>query len=68
MTSIKVTDEQCEELRRLYLAEAGVDLTLDEAREMFSRTLFLLERFAAWVARERAAGRQFPLDEPPPVP
>ena len=64
---MRVTDDECEELRRLYLDHKGVKLTQDEAREMLSRLLFLFERFSAWLVRERAAGRVFPLDEPAPV-
>jgi hypothetical protein len=63
---MKITDEDCEKLRRLYLEHEEVELTLDEAREMMSRLLLLFERFAAWVAKEKAAGREFPLDERPP--
>ena len=65
---MRVTDDECEELRRLYLDHKGVKLTQDEAREMLSRRLFLFERFSAWIAKERAAGREFPLDEPPRAP
>ena len=65
---MRVTDEQCEELRRLYLEEQGRELTLDEAREMLSRMLFLVERFSAWLAKEKAAGRLFPIDGHPPAP
>jgi hypothetical protein len=65
---MRVADDECEELRRLYLEHEGVALTLDEAREMLSRLLFLFERFAAWIAKEKAAGQVFPLDEHPPVP
>ncbi len=64
---MRVTDEQCEELKRLYLEEEGVSLTLDEAREMLSRIAVLVERFAAWVVREKAKGRVFPIDERPPA-
>ena len=62
-----ITDDDCEKLRRLYLEHEGVELSLDEAREMMSRLLLLFEHFAAWIAREKAVGRKFPLDEPPPA-
>lgn len=65
---MKVTDEQCEELRRLYREEEGIELTQDEAREMLARMLFLVERFAAWVATKKVAGRVFPFDRPPRAP
>jgi hypothetical protein len=65
---MKVTDKECEEFRYLYLQHEGMELSLGEAREMLSRLLFMFERFAAWIAKEKAAGREFPLDEPPPAP
>jgi len=64
---MKITDEDCEELRRLYLEHEGIELSQDEAREMLSRLLFLFERFGAWLSNVAATGRTFPLDEPPPV-
>jgi hypothetical protein len=63
-----ITDEECEELKRLYLEHESVELTLDEAREILSRLLFLVERFAEWVSKEKAAGRVFQTDERPPGP
>ncbi len=63
---MQVTDEECEEFRRLYLAHEGVELTLDETREMLSKLLVLVEWFAVWVAKEKAAGRVFQVDEHPP--
>lgn len=65
---MRITDEECEELRRLYLEHEGVKLTLDEAREMLARLLELFQRFAAWIAKEKAAGRVFEIDELPPAP
>ena len=65
---MQITDSECEELRRICLEHDGIDLTVDEAREIFSRMTFLVERFSAWLAKQRAAGREFPLDGPPPFP
>jgi hypothetical protein len=65
---MRVTDEDAESFRQLYLAHQGEALSLDDAREMLARLLFLYERFAAWVAKEEAAGRSFEIDEPSPVP
>ena len=65
---MRVTDNQCEELKRLYLQHEGVELTLDDAREMLSRLLILVERFAEWVAKEKAMGRVFERGSCPPGP
>ncbi len=54
---MQITDEECAEFVRLCREEAGVELTIDEARDAFARLLLLFETFAAWVAREREAGR-----------
>lgn len=58
---MRITDDDCEKLRRLHLEHEGAELSVDEAREVLSRLLLLFERFAAWIAKERAAGRDFPL-------
>ena len=50
---MKITDEQCEELRQLCRQDHGRELSVDEAREMLSRMLFLVERFSAWLAKEK---------------
>lgn len=65
---MRIADDECEELRRRYLEHEGVELSLDEAREMLLRLSVLVERFAAWVVREQAAGRSFETDSPPPKP
>ena len=67
-TRLAVRAEDCEEFRRLYLEHERLSLTPDEAREMISRLCFLFERFAAWIAKEKAAGRVFQPDEPPHAP
>lgn len=56
---MQITDEQCENLRQLYLQHEGVALPLEDAREMLSRLLVLVERFSVWAAKEREAGREF---------
>ncbi len=65
--NMDITDDDCELFRRLYLEHEGEELSLDQARELLSDLLLLFERFAAWIAKEEAAGRVFPLDEPPPA-
>jgi len=61
---MQIRDEDCEELRRICLQYEETDLTVDEAREVLSRLCFLLERFAGWIAKEKAAGRSFAIDTP----
>ncbi len=63
--STEVTDTDVDEFKQLYLEHEGVELTPDKVREMLSRMLVLVERFAVWVAKERAAGRVFQIDERP---
>lgn len=63
--AMQVTIEQCEELRQLYLEHEGVALSLDDAREILSRMLVLVERFSVWAAKEAEAGRVFELPERP---
>src|SRR4051794_31343097 len=57
MTTMRITDDECDVFRQLYLQNEGNPLTTDEAREMLSRLSFLFDRFAAWLAKEKAAGR-----------
>jgi hypothetical protein len=64
---MRLTNEEVEEFRQLYLSNEYVKLTSDEARDMLSRVGFLFERFTQWVAKEEAAGRVFDYDETPPV-
>ena len=66
--NMDITDDDCELLRRLYLEHEGEELSLDQARELLSDLLLLFERFAAWIAKEEAAGRVFQFDEPPLAP
>jgi hypothetical protein len=61
---MRMTDGDCDEFRRSYLLHEGVELTRDEVREVFSRLSFLFERFAAWVAKEKAGGRNFESEIP----
>ena len=67
-TIMKVTEEEVLEFRKLYLDHESVLLSDTEAREMLGGLCFLFERFATWLAKEKAAGREFPLDEPPHAP
>lgn len=63
----KISDGTVAELQKLHLEREGEALSDSEAREMLSRLFFLFERFALWIAKEKAAGREFPIDEPEPV-
>ena len=60
---MRISDEECEELRQQCRDIDGVDMTIDEVRDGFSRVLLLLERFGLWVAKEMATGRIFETDE-----
>jgi hypothetical protein len=62
---MRITDEDCDQLRRAYLQHEGIALTCDEVREMLSRLSLLFEHFAAWVAKEKAAGRVFEAEVSP---
>ena len=64
---MNITDSDIAELKQRYLDHEGVLLSDREALELLSNLLLLLERFGAWIAKEEAAGRVFPLDEPPPA-
>jgi hypothetical protein len=61
-------DARCtQELKRLMLKDGGLEISSEEAHEILSRLTFLLERFSIWVASEKAKGRVFEIDEPPPA-
>jgi len=64
---MKITDEECEEFRQLYRENEEIELTLDEAREMIASLCFLFERFASWVAQEKAQGHVLEAPEVPGV-
>jgi hypothetical protein len=65
---MQIKDAHCEELRRLYRENESRDLSLDEAREILSRMLVLVERFSVWAAKEATAGRAFELPDRPSAP
>jgi len=54
---MEISDEEIETVRQLYREECEVDLTPEETRAAIHRALMLFERFAGWLARERAEGR-----------
>jgi hypothetical protein len=54
---MRINDELCEELRRLYAEHEDLQINVDEARETLSRIAALVEPFAQWIAEEKVAGR-----------
>jgi hypothetical protein len=57
-----LSDADAESFRQALL-KGGDAVSLDEAQEIYSRLYFLFERFALWVAKEKANGRVFTLDD-----
>jgi hypothetical protein len=54
---MRISDARCEEFRQLCRAQCGQELSLVDARDEITSIVALLERFAAWAARAKAAGR-----------
>lgn len=47
-----LNDDECAEFARLCRENEGVELTVDNARNMLSNLLLMLERFAVWKAEK----------------
>lgn len=60
---MRITDEACLKFKKLVSEHDGRELSLDEAREVLTRMMLMFERFAAWIATEKAAGRVFSAEE-----
>lgn len=63
-----VRDEHVAELRRLYLQHEGIALCPEDAHEMLSRMIVLVERFSVWANQEAKEGRVFEFPEHWPEP
>lgn len=63
--AMRISDEDVEEFRQLYREDEHKELTDGEAREILSGLLLLFERFADWIAQEKARGTVFEVEEPP---
>jgi len=57
---MQVTSEDVAEFQALCREQEGVELSIAECRETLAGLFALFENFAAWIAKEKVTGREFP--------
>lgn len=65
---MQISDTDVLEFRLECLRHLKVDFDPAEARQRFLELTVLFESFAVWLAKEKAAGRDFPICEHSHVP